>query len=549
MKHFTIFLFAFLLTSLGFAQGHETFDGFSTDNNSYQSGSFTGQDGSEWNYVQARGDADAEITEGDQAIMLGRNRNPDAELTSGTLHNGIGTLEFSYMQAFSSAVGMEVYVNDILVFTATSDNQQGEALSSGEITVNIDGDFELRFYNPSGAGQVNIDDIIWTATGDDPAMNIFSPSNGQTFAPGTTAVDIQFNLSNFTLDSGDFNPDGDGYIMYSLNEGNWAHHYSTDPIALEGLEAGDYSFTMKLVNNDGNELDPEVSSSVDFSILGVTEVSTIAELRQGVVGEYYTLTGEAVMTFQQDFRNQKYLQDATAAILVDDDPEVITSTYNRYDGITGITGMLHSNAGIMQLQPTSDPGAATSSDNVINPTVISVPDLMNDPEAYESQLVAFLDLEFEDGDGTATFSNGNNYGVFDLDGNNTVMRTNFYDVDYIGELIPQGAQEAMVGIAAHFNGDGQFFIRDNDDLTGASLSVNNFVEKNIALYPNPASSYFNLQIDGKAQVEVYGLSGQRLIQETVEGQTPITVDKLPAGVYIVRINQQGKTFSQKLVIR
>lgn len=547
MKHFTIFLFAFLLTTLGFAQGHETFDGFSTSNNSYQSGTFTGQDGSEWEYIQSRGDADAEITEGDQAIMLGRNRTPNAELISGTLQNGIGTLEFSYMQAFSSNVGMEVYVNDILVYTATSDGQVGEALSSGEITVNIDGDFVLRFYNPSGAGQVNIDDVIWTATGDDPTLNIYAPSNGHAFAPGTTSVDIQFNISNFTVNSGDFNPDGDGYILYSLNSGNWLDYYSTDPITLEDLEAGDYSFTMKLVDNDSNDLD--VSSSVDFTILGVNEVSTIAELRQGVEGEYYTLTGEAVMTFEQNYRNQKYLQDATGAILVDDAPGVITTSYNRYDGITGITGKLASNNGILEIQPTSDSGEATSSDNFINPVIITVPDLMNNPEAYESQLVAFLDLEFEAGDGDAVFATGTNYNVSDLNGNNTVMRTNFFDADYIGELIPQGPQEAMVGLAAHFNGSGQFFIRDNDDLIGASLSVDSFTENSLVLYPNPTSSYFNLQIEGQAQVEIFSLTGQRMMYKNIVNESVIAVDQLPAGVYLVRVNQQGKTFTQKLVIK
>ena len=54
-------------------------------------------------------------------------------------------------------------------------------------------------------------------------------------------------------------------------------------------------------------------------------VNTIAELRAGTIGNDYTLNGEAVVTFVQDFRNQKFIEDGTAAILIDDNSAIITS--------------------------------------------------------------------------------------------------------------------------------------------------------------------------------------------------------------------------------
>src|SRR5690625_4373622 len=197
MNKITGFLFAFLMVTIGFAQGHETFDNFDEPETSYETGTFIGQDGSTWNYVEARGDTQAEIEEGNKAIMLGRNRTPDAELTSGTLQNGIGTLMFTYMQAFSSDVELEVYVNDDLVYTATSDGQQGEAITTDEIVVNAEGDFTLRFFNPNG-GQVSIDDIIWTGTSDETTLNITSPSDGHVYPPEVLAT-IQFNITNFDI--------------------------------------------------------------------------------------------------------------------------------------------------------------------------------------------------------------------------------------------------------------------------------------------------------------------------------------------------------------
>jgi len=103
MRNFTVFLLLIFLSSMGFSQGHETFDNFDYDGSSYQDGSFEGQDGSTWEYLQSRGDTDINGS----ALMLGRNRTPDAELTSGTISGGIGTLQFPYMQAFTNDVEMK----------------------------------------------------------------------------------------------------------------------------------------------------------------------------------------------------------------------------------------------------------------------------------------------------------------------------------------------------------------------------------------------------------------------------------------------------------
>src|SRR5699024_3382761 len=161
MRKFTFFLCAFLLCILSYAQGHENFDNFDHDEGSYQDGSFEGQDGSTWEYVQARGDLQI------NGNKIGLHKNGEgAELTSETISGGMGTLEFSYMQAFSNDVDLDVYVNDDLVYTATSDDEQDNIKESGEIEVNVEGDITLKFKNENGA-QVAIDDIIWTAYGDD----------------------------------------------------------------------------------------------------------------------------------------------------------------------------------------------------------------------------------------------------------------------------------------------------------------------------------------------------------------------------------------------
>lgn len=52
-----------------------------------------------------------------------------------------------------------------------------------------------------------------------------------------------------------------------------------------------------------------------------------------------------------DFRNRKYIQDATAAILIDDEPGEITTEYALYDVITDISGEINIFHNMVRFQP------------------------------------------------------------------------------------------------------------------------------------------------------------------------------------------------------
>ncbi|RSK41845.1 lamin tail domain-containing protein [Mangrovimonas spongiae] len=160
MKKLYFLVFVLIGLNYGYSQGTETFDNFPETGSSYADGTFTGNDGSTWTYVQSRGDS--EIT--GHALMLGRDRSPQAEVYSGSISGGIGTLTFNYMQAFSTNVNLNVLVNGNVVGTVTSDGEQGVVKSSGTITVNEAGSFDLKFISVNNSdGQVTIDDITWTA--------------------------------------------------------------------------------------------------------------------------------------------------------------------------------------------------------------------------------------------------------------------------------------------------------------------------------------------------------------------------------------------------
>jgi hypothetical protein len=206
---------------------------------------------------------------------------------------------------------------------------------------------------------------------------------------------------------------------------------------------------------------PSASPAGAAGNLDVVEVETVLELReQDPDGStVYRLTGEAILTFQQNFRGQKFIQDETAGILIDDNSRIITTTYKLNDGITGITGTLTVFRNNYQFVPVEDPGDATSSGN--EPVIVdrTLDEITADDQG---RLVRIADLEFAEADHGKTFSTGTNYTVSDPSGPG-VFRTEFFNADYIGAVIPDTSRE-VVAIVIMFNDTRQIVSRSVADL-------------------------------------------------------------------------------------
>ncbi|MDY0335285.1 MAG: lamin tail domain-containing protein [Bacteroidales bacterium] len=190
-------------------------------------------------------------------------------------------------------------------------------------------------------------------------------------------------------------------------------------------------------------------------------VTTIAALRAGVPGHLYHFTGEAFLTFQQGFRNQKYVQDATAGILIDDNNGIITSDFEIGDGITDLWGQVAEFGGMMQLTPTQDPGDPVSSGNYPAPQVITLTELTTNFENYESELVRVNGVTFTDAG--ATFANGLVYPITGPAAVAYDFRTTFYDVDYIGTTIPAVPMD-IIGLPNARSEGNYLTARSNNDL-------------------------------------------------------------------------------------
>jgi len=82
-----------------------------------------------------------------------------------------------------------------------------------------------------------------------------------------------------------------------------------------------------------------------------------------------------------------------------------------------------------------------------------------------------------------------------------------------------------------------------------TVSVDN-IEKWVAIYPNPATD--NITISGceKAEVSLYNLQGQKMINDIITNdQTKINVSDLQFGIYLIELKMDGKKFSRKIMIK
>lgn len=191
-------------------------------------------------------------------------------------------------------------------------------------------------------------------------------------------------------------------------------------------------------------------------------VPNIAQLRAGTVGSAYRLTGQAVLTFQQANRHQKYIQDATAAIVIDDPNGIITTTYTLYDGITGIAGTLSSYGGLLQFVPLADPGTATSHNNIIVPVTRTLATITS---ADQAKLLKIYNVTLTP-NATGTFlATAENINATDASGTG-VMRT-FPNADYAGTPIPTDPVD-IVCLGGQYNDTMQFSPRFLADITPAA---------------------------------------------------------------------------------
>ena len=417
------------------------FEGDGEIKGSYGSGEVV-LSGIEWNMTEALiGNLDADWKNGERsARMRGYGASSMTMLEDKT--GGLGLLSFQYRRYGSdSQVPWKVEYSSDQGNSWTQAGSEFTAPASDDVqtfvaSVFVQDPVRIRIVQATGTGssnrRLNIDDILledWDGTGLIPAaVPVFDPPAGAYLSA------IEVALTSET--------DG-ASIRYTLD--------GTDPSETEGIlydapiEIEEDSTIKAIAYAPGYLPSAVMSASYTFA----TNVANIAALREGATdGSIYMLSGEAILTFQQSSRNQKYIQDDTAAILIDDNAGNITTEYELYDGITGIAGTLTVYNGFMQFVPVADPGAATSSANVVVPEIRTLDSLV---PADQAKLIKVMGLSFVDP--PAVFAN-NAANLTVTDGVNDLTLRTFPNADYAGEDVPMDSFD-LICLVGQFNADMQ----------------------------------------------------------------------------------------------
>lgn len=291
-------------------------------------------------------------------------------------------------------------------------------------------------------------------------------------------------------------------------------------------------------------------------------VNNMTQLRAQTAGDgtVYLVSGEVILTFKQSFRNQKYVQDANAGVLVDDPDGKITSVYQVGDGITGIVGTIAYYANLLQFTPVGDPGPASSQNNTIHAPTITINELNMNVANYQGRLIRIANANFVE---SGTFEVGENYTLQDATGT-VVFRTTFYDVDYITTDIPSDNFNILV-LVNQFNQTPQVTARAlsdwsstaNDDELNVPMPTQLIGNHPNPFNPNTTISYQSAKAQ-PVQIVIYNTKGQIVKTwnlEGAEGLNSVNWDgrddsgnSVSSGVYYYRMQSGKYSSTRKMVL-
>lgn len=85
----------------------------------------------------------------------------------------------------------------------------------------------------------------------------------------------------------------------------------------------------------------------------------------------------------------------------------------------------------------------------------------------------------------------------------------------------------------------------------AYVSVEDMEKENLTVYPNPAHNYFKVELagDSKATVQLFNLVGQQVYSETASNLVTVNTSNLKAGIYMLKVSQNGKVYTSKVVVK
>ncbi len=528
----TLMIISWAISPMIYADGLETFANFPETGNTYEDGTFIGQDGSTWTYYQCRGDK--LIT--NETPCLGKDRVPTAEVCSGTISGGCLTLNFDYMQAFSTNVNLEVYINSFLVTTITTLAEQGIVKNTGDINVNIPGDFTIKFIQTDDlSGQVSIDNIAWISGGAINPEPTNYPTNFVASAEGfsinldwddATGEQLPLAYLIFGSDNANIDPPEDGIPVeddINLSDG-WATvnvSYGVETYTFTGLPSSStYYFKIFPYTNTGSDIDYKTD---------------------GTPPEASATTPDLAIINFEDFNDTTLGTWAQISVVGPDQFWYIEDHYGIEDSpcakMSGYSG-----------------GSNENDDWLISPP-------MNFANFTNESFSFFSALNYTGPDLEVKISVDYDGGGDPYSATWTILTAELSQGGWqwtaSGNIDVSGFNGTAVYIAFQYTSNNQESATwevDNILITGeGNTGINEFTGGfEYKIYPNPANENLNVNVaEGNYELKIHTILGKLVFAKSINSKTnTLNLSELDKGIYFVTIrdNKSGYMVSEKLVV-
>ena len=316
----------------------------------------------------------------------------------------------------------------------------------------------------ASGNEVSFTGVTFTTVAvNEPKVTLTAPVGGEVLYAGDqeTITWTSANVANVTIQA---------WLKSSPTSWGWSTLAGPIPAALGTLDVtvppqAMYGTEYKIRIYDASD-ETVSSTSGNFTIIGVA--TSIYDLRNRFLeNDIVYLDFESTVTFLRPAnRNQKYIQDNNAGLLIDDPSGVLTTVVAVGDNITELEGRLGYYGGMLQIVPTVTTVTVVSSGNIVYIPGMTIDDYIYDFYYYESMLIHLQNVYFTTADGSATFAASTNYTL--TDGIYNITFRTFYagDGNIVGTVIPVGHLD-LTGIAGFYTSGTtttiQVFSRTTDD--------------------------------------------------------------------------------------
>lgn len=310
----------------------------------------------------------------------------------------------------------------------------------------------------------------------------------------------------------------------------------------------------------GNVMAPD-TIVFSFGVASEFQCATIAELRSKWPGTFnidsnlfdnvvYKLTGEVIVTgVNESYRHQTFIQDATGAIVIDDNSHLMAS-YNAGDKISGIMGKLTCYYGMLQFSVTEAYNEdAISVYNPVEPLVVSVSDIqdVNFMNNHQAELLRMNNVIFTE---TGDIENNGKYTVTQDGQSANCVWIHFWNVTGLsGSPIPT-IPVSLIGVNKINYGSYYLIPRKGEDLgTGVAQYL---TENDLVIYPNPVADQLNVSLRTDkyqvSRVAIYDINGKLVCSQPVEdNHVRMDVQGFSAGTYFLRLSDGKNMITTKFI--